>query len=61
MTEPRTPPRRLPEEPAPDPADVGTAFGMDLSIAGADAGKGEADEQDPLRWIRHWLERTPPK
>lgn len=60
MPTPRIPPRQLPPEPAPDPADLGTAFGMELSMDSANAEKHKPDD-DPLRWIRHWLEQHPPK
>lgn len=63
MTDPRSPARRQPDVPPPDPADVGTAFGMDLSITSAEADrKAEAGaEDDPLHWIRLWLERHTPR
>lgn len=60
MPDPRNPPRHLPEAPAPDPADLGTAFGMEISIADTDATKVRP-EDDPLHWIRHWLEQHPTK
>jgi hypothetical protein len=33
---------------------------MEISIAGADATKTKP-EDDPLHWIRHWLEQNPAK
>jgi hypothetical protein len=63
MTDPRHPARRPPEPPALDPADLGTAFGMDLSITPREA-ETQADgqaEDDPLHWIRLWLERHTPR
>ena len=63
MTDPRSPARRKPDAPPPDPADLGTAFGMDLSITPNDADtkpEGSA-EDDPLHWIRTWLERHTPR
>ena len=47
----------------PDPADLGTAFGMDLSITpnNADPKSEVSAEDDPLHWIRAWLERHTPR
>jgi hypothetical protein len=66
MSDPTQPSRqdrptgRPDEKSAPDPADLGTAYGMDLSMDAPDAGSNppSADaEDDPLNWIRRWLER----
>lgn len=51
---------------APDPADLGTAYGMDLSMGAPDPDTGSdppsaAPEDDPLNWIRRWLERHRPR
>jgi hypothetical protein len=44
--------------PAPDPADLGTAYGMELWIvAPMQAPAEEYDLNDPLAWIRRWVER----
>lgn len=75
---PPVPPRRsstpAPAAPAPDPADLGTAFGMELTIGGPDAagnapGDAETDDaaddrphdDDPLQWIRRWLDGPAPR
>lgn len=44
--------------PVPDPADLGTAYGMEMSIeAPKQAPAAEDDLNDPLGWIRRWVER----
>lgn len=71
---PAPPPRRpaadAPAAPAPDPADLGTAYGLEMSIGapdgspdadGADARRDGTSEDDPLQWIRRWLERHEPR
>jgi len=54
---PADPPR--PDKPAaPDPADFGTAYGMELSIdSAAKRVPAEEDADDPLGWIRRWVEQ----
>ena len=56
----------LPTEPAPlgnappalDPADLGTAYGMELSIdSAAKQVPAEQDVDDPLGWIRRWVDQ----
>ena len=56
----------LPTEPAPpnnppaapDPADFGTAYGMELSIdSAAKQAPAEDDVNDPLGWIRRWVDQ----
>lgn len=42
---------------APDPADLGTAYGMELSIDAPAAKPAPDADQDPLAWIRRWVER----
>jgi hypothetical protein len=47
---------------APDPAECGTAYGMELSMshsgAPGDAPPTAGDAQaDPLNWIRRWIDR----
>jgi len=55
--EPAPPPRA----PAPDPADFGTAYGMELTIdSPAKQAPAEEDADDPLAWIRRWVERHKP-
>lgn len=61
---PRQPQREDAAAPAPDPADLGTAYGMELTIGAADhqpaAAETDAsddDADDPLQWIRRWLDR----
>lgn len=49
----------------PDPADQGTAYGMELSMgvqpdAAGKAGPAQPDD-DPLHWIRRWLDRHTPR
>ena len=50
--------------PSPDPADQGTAYGMELSMGVPDpagkAGPAPSDD-DPLHWIRRWLDRHTPR
>ena len=47
--------------PAPDPADFGTAYGMELSIdSAAKQAPAEDDLNDPLGWIRRWVDRHKP-
>jgi len=44
--------------PAPDPADLGTAYGMELSIESpAKQAPAEDDLSDPLSWIRRWVDQ----
>ena len=52
-------PARPPQPPAaPDPADFGTAYGMELSIDSAPKqAPAEEGVDDPLGWIRRWVER----
>jgi hypothetical protein len=46
---------------APDPADFGTAYGMELSIdAAPKQAPAEEDVNDPLGWIRRWVEQHKP-
>jgi hypothetical protein len=54
-TEPATPSNA----PAtPDPADLGTAYGMELSIdSAAKQAPAEDDLNDPLGWIRRWVDQ----
>jgi hypothetical protein len=50
--------------PAPDPADQGTAYGMELSMGVSDAAGKRATttpDDDPLHWIRRWLDRHTPR
>lgn len=43
---------------APDPADLGTAYGMEISMEGSGVpGQAGPEEDDPLQWIRRWLDR----
>ncbi len=52
--------RRAPR--APDPADMGTAFGLDyiLDEAAVDAaGESSAAAQRPTEWLRRWLPAKP--
>ena len=46
--------------PAQDPSDLGTAYGMEMSIEAPGAGPTEDDLDDPLAWIRRWVERHKP-
>jgi hypothetical protein len=46
--------------PAQDPSDLGTAYGMEMSIEAPNAGPAEDDLSDPLAWIRRWVERHKP-
>lgn len=44
--------------PALDPADLGTAYGMELSIdSAAKQVPAEQDVDDPLGWIRRWVDQ----
>lgn len=46
---------------APDPADLGTAYGMEMSIdAAAKPAAVDIDLNDPLSWIRRWVARQKP-
>jgi hypothetical protein len=56
------PPGTPPDVPAPaqDPSDLGTAYGMEMSIEAPGVGPAEADLDDPLGWIRRWVERHKP-
>jgi len=47
-------------ESAQDPCDLGTAYGMELSIDVPKAGAPDDDLNDPLGWIRRWVERHKP-
>jgi hypothetical protein len=61
-TEPPTDPA-LQDNPAdpPDPADLGTAYGMELSIGpAAKQAPAEEDLNDPLGWIRRWVDQHKP-
>jgi len=43
---------------APDPADFGTCYGMEMSIeTPGKPAPAEDDLSDPLAWIRRWIER----
>ena len=43
---------------APDPADLGTAYGMEMSIESPATQSGtDIDLNDPLGWIRRWVDR----
>jgi hypothetical protein len=48
----------------PDPAELGTAYGMEMSMdtpaVNADPAQVDADE-DSLGWIRRWLDRHAPR
>ena len=45
----------------PDPADLGTAYGMELSIdSPAKQAPAEEDLDDPLGWIRRWVDQHKP-
>jgi hypothetical protein len=47
--------------PAPDPEDFGTAYGMELSIGpNAKQAPAEDDVDDPLGWIRRWVDQHKP-
>ena len=44
-----------------DPADLGTAYGMELSIdSAAKQVPAEDDINDPLAWIRRWVDQHKP-
>ena len=46
---------------APDPADLGTAYGMELSLDSATKQvPAEDDIDDPLSWIRRWVDQHNP-
>ncbi len=45
---------------AQDPSDLGTAYGMEMSIEAPNGGPAEGDLEDPLAWIRRWVERHKP-
>jgi hypothetical protein len=59
---PHTPaaPSRGDATPAQDPSDLGTAYGMEMSIEVPKASPAEGDADDPLAWIRRWVERHKP-
>ena len=58
---PTEPVRQSNPPPAPDPADFGTAYGMELSIdSAAKQAPAEDDLNDPLGWIRRWVDRHKP-
>lgn len=46
--------------PAQDPSDLGTAYGMEMSIEAPNGNPAENDLNDPLAWIRRWVERHKP-
>jgi len=46
--------------PAQDPCDLGTAYGMEMSIESPSGVPAEDDLNDPLGWIRRWVERHKP-
>lgn len=54
----RLTPRTTAEPEQPDPAELGTAYGMEMSMGAAashaDPAQGDADSLD---WIRRWLDR----
>ena len=59
--------RPIPTPPTPtaggvsqDPSDLGTAYGMEMSIEAPQPGNTENDLNDPLGWIRRWVERHKP-
>jgi hypothetical protein len=49
-----------PVPPAQDPSDLGTAYGMEMSIEAPTGVPAEDDLNDPLGWIRRWVERHKP-
>jgi hypothetical protein len=56
--------RPVPMPPAPaegvvgqDPSDLGTAYGMEMSIESPKGDSADDDLNDPLGWIRRWVER----
>ena len=54
-------PKRPLAPQAPDPADFGTAYGLDLSIdSPAKQAPAEEDLDDPLGWIRRWVDKHKP-
>jgi hypothetical protein len=59
---PRNPaaPPRGDATPAQDPSDLGTAYGMEMSIEVPKAGPAEDDPEDPRAWIRRWVEPHKP-
>ena len=49
------------EAGVPDPADLGTAYGMEMSIdSPAKQVPAEDDLNDPLGWIRRWVDQHKP-
>jgi hypothetical protein len=46
--------------PAQDASELGTAYGMEMSIEAPNGGPAENDLDDPLAWIRRWVERHKP-
>lgn len=55
-----TPAPPAPQPDAPDAADFGTAYGMELTInSPAKQAPAEADD-DPLAWIRRWVDQHKP-
>jgi len=51
-------PKRPIDPLAPDPADFGTAYGLEMSIdSPAKQAPAEEDIDDPLAWIRRWVEK----
>jgi hypothetical protein len=58
---PEGPRPAAPTPPALDPADFGTAYGMELSIdSAAKQAPAEEDIHDPLGWIRRWVDQHKP-
>lgn len=55
-----TPPAPLQGDAGQDPSDLGTAYGMEMSIEAPKPGTPEDDLNDPLGWIRRWVERHKP-
>lgn len=58
---PGRPPRERADVPAQDPADLGTAYGMEMSMGAPQPPANPAPEEDPLHWIRRWLDRHSPR
>jgi hypothetical protein len=50
------------EPPQPDPAELGTAYGMEMSmdVPATNSDPAQADA-DSLAWIRRWLDRHTPR
>lgn len=60
VPKPPGPPHGSGASPAQDPSDLGTAYGMEMSIEAPKTGATEDDLDDPLAWIRRWVERHKP-